>query len=59
MARIAWLFDLRLPLKSPSIPLYERGKVLVRFSRVPPFDKGGLGGIWGFMNRPPALPGVT
>ena len=31
--------------KSPSIPLYKRGKILKWFQLVPPFHKGGLGGI--------------
>ena len=33
------------PVKSPSIPLYKRGKILKWFQQVPPFHKGGLGGI--------------
>ena len=33
------------PVKSPSIPLYKRGKILKWFRQVPPFHKGGLGGI--------------
>jgi type IV pilus assembly protein PilV len=31
--------------KSPSIPLYKREKILKWFQQVPPFHKGGLGGI--------------
>ena len=31
------------PVKSPSIPLYKRGKILEWFQQVPPFHKGGLG----------------
>jgi hypothetical protein len=31
--------------KSPSIPLYKRGKILKWFQQIPPFHKGGLGGI--------------
>jgi prepilin-type N-terminal cleavage/methylation domain-containing protein len=31
--------------KSPSIPLYKRGKIAKWFQQVPPFSKGGLGGI--------------
>ena len=31
------------PVKSPSIPLYKRGKILKWFQQVPPFHKGGLG----------------
>ena len=34
------------PVKSPSIPLYKRGKILKWFQQVPPFHKGGLGGIF-------------
>ena len=33
------------PVKSPSIPLYKRGKILMWFQQIPPFHKGGLGGI--------------
>jgi prepilin-type N-terminal cleavage/methylation domain-containing protein len=33
------------PVKSPSIPLYKRGKILKWFQQDPPFHKGGLGGI--------------
>jgi len=33
------------PVKSPSIPLYKRGKILKWFQQVLPFLKGGLGGI--------------
>jgi prepilin-type N-terminal cleavage/methylation domain-containing protein len=29
--------------KSPSIPLYKRGKILMWFQQIPPFHKGGLG----------------
>ena len=28
------------PVKSPSIPLYKRGKILKWFQQVPPFHKG-------------------
>ena len=34
-----------IPAKSPSIPLYKRGKILTWFKQFPPFHKGGVGGI--------------
>jgi type IV pilus assembly protein PilV len=33
------------PVKSPRTPLYKRGKTLKWFQQVPPFHKGGFGGI--------------
>jgi prepilin-type N-terminal cleavage/methylation domain-containing protein len=33
------------PAKSPSIPLYKRGKIFMWFQQIPSFHKGGLGGI--------------
>jgi hypothetical protein len=35
-------------MKSPSIPLFQRGKFMVHLVnfKVPPFEKGGPGGIY-------------